>query len=1225
MKATFKLTVIFSLLLLLVHSCKDESSKVEDKVGLVLSAGIKTRAIDKEWHPGDCVGLTAFRCGTNVLLGQHNCRYTTSQGDGYFYADEQNTIYYPLDGSEIDLTGYYPYNGELREGFIYNVDVKSQLNRPAIDLMTFGRFVGASRNKANVEVTFKHRLTKLLFNFRLEDNTQELHIRKLEISGMKTTGSYNLMTEALTVDEESEQTLTVLVDDAKAAAIVLPREAGAGISFTITLENGTEYVVHLHDEQELKSGYKYVFNILLRGKETSPYIKGIIQDWEDGSTIDFDARAVSIEHDPGQSIGFSQGNVIKLYHENEEIGSYTYNGNRWVADYPLYWENIGDGSSEKLTIRALFTRTNALDDTQLPEYFLSEQEVTRFDILNFHFTLIPSQIKFILHSTGEPDETFSLEELSQATIRLPEYLMGYSMTNGVFTVDNSTGDIVVVNHIALIIPQQKDKTLAIINLNGHSYAVSTEEEIDFLAGKMYTIRVNMLKTQTIHFQLTYTDWEDGGETNTEAKIVIEQGTGTTTGFNDGDKVNLYHEQTELATYIYNAATKIWESAAPLYWENIGDGRSEKLTLKAMYTRTDALNDTQMPEVMLVEKEVTRFQPISLHFNLVPAKVVFELHSDGSFAEDELKNKTSIELHNYVGDYTLAYGTFTPGADATSVVKVQNFTALIVPQQSSDLLAVIMLNGNEYVVKKDGGINFEAGKAYTIKVKINKSGVGFLAMSYTDWVDAEGGVIEVGATPVNLDATAGTTTQFKEGEKVTLYHEQTELGIYTYQGSKWTIPAPLYWENIGNGVSEEVIIHAIYHRADALNTSQMPEVMLAETTAKRFQGVSLQFGLTPAKVIFKLKSESEPKDENQEFSLAELNTATIALPNYKTNYSLDYAQYVPKEGTGTITVHSDNAGTFTALLMPQTQTATIATITLLGNTYMVNKPEDITYNAGRTTTIEVNITKTKVASISASYTDWTDNDEDKENLTAIIPTKPGETEKFVAGSKLSLYYDNASSVKTKICDFKYNASNIWEPESSVYWENLAPLTKYNFYATSTLSNAPENSNQMDDVMYAEWHGADGLGVDRFGDINLNFAKKTTRIFVNLTSNDGSFTEDELGEAEITLPDYKIGAKYSGIKYEGFTGTGIVTASKIESKLTWVALIEPQSIDPNKVLINICIKGNNYQIKKTAITSFSIATTYTYTINLSKTGIDFSTNYTDWKEGPKEDPIEVSLGD
>lgn len=737
------------LLSIFVASCKDDATEYKpqpEKVQVTLSAGIKTRAVDATWVEGDCIGLSMFKTGTTTFLdNQHNHRYSTRAGDGVFNADGSNVVYYPLDGSLVDIRGYYPHRGDLGEDCLYSLDVADQSDLAAINFMTFDCYTGASRNNPNITVTFKHRLTKLIFNLRREDNSA-VTIKNVSVSGMNTKGSFCLLKEQLTIETDSKNNLEVPVKDNCAQAIVMPREAGEGIVFTITSDDNVEYIVKLDPEQELKAGFKYTFNVLLRGGETPAVIKGIIQDWTDGGSIDIGSRPVTIVPDPEASIGFVPTDKIKLYWENLEVMEYTYDGTQWIPESPVYWENIGDGISETVMLLAEYIRQDAMNNSQLPELFLAETSCQRFGAVSLNFKLVPAKIVFQLKSQGEPEEIFSETELEKATIELPDYLKGYKLENGVFTADGSKGNITVKNNMALVIEQTKVNDLAIITLNGNPYKISKPEGQVFLAGKVYTFKVNILKSGVERFSASFKDWTPHESDNNFTVFAVKT-PGETTMFEDNDKLTLYYgiesgTKVKLGDFVYNKVGEKWNTTPAVYWEDLD--RLDKYNFYAISTLKSAPeHSNQMDDVMYAEHTgISRFGAVELKFTKKTARIVVTLKStDNSFTPRELE-EAIITMPGYKIGAKYDGLACTSGTITGDIITLNYsgsepvlwWNALIEPQSvpANGVMFNIHIKGNDYPVNALKTVKaFDVAMEYTFKIDISKAWLDFTT-SYEPW-------------------------------------------------------------------------------------------------------------------------------------------------------------------------------------------------------------------------------------------------------------------------------------------------------------------------------------------------------------------------------------------------------------------------------------------------------------------------------------------------------------
>ncbi|MCC8036107.1 MAG: fimbrillin family protein, partial [Rikenellaceae bacterium] len=175
-----------------------------DLVPAVITAGIgsgTTRAHDAEWDDNDAIGLAMLMNG-ELINDAYNYHYVSSQQRGVFEPNSADmTVYFPADGSGVNFRGYYPYYSALDETMTVPIDVADQTTLPDIDFMSAELTPEYSKRDPVVRLSFYHRLTKLVF--KLSGENQEafgsLEDCTLTIDGMKTTGTFALLDEELTV------------------------------------------------------------------------------------------------------------------------------------------------------------------------------------------------------------------------------------------------------------------------------------------------------------------------------------------------------------------------------------------------------------------------------------------------------------------------------------------------------------------------------------------------------------------------------------------------------------------------------------------------------------------------------------------------------------------------------------------------------------------------------------------------------------------------------------------------------------------------------------------------------------------------------------------------------------------------------------------------------------------------------------------------------------------
>lgn len=163
-----KNTCFVMLAALMMAGCSNEvEEQVMDsrRVPLQINGDINmlmTRAADDHWDNDDAIGVYMVNGENNSIVGNvSNYRYTVVTGgqNGTFIpADENNTAYFPEDGTAVNVVAYYP-QGDVVENKL-SLDLANQDNQPKIDLMS-AKAENASKSSPTVNLGFKHRLTKL--------------------------------------------------------------------------------------------------------------------------------------------------------------------------------------------------------------------------------------------------------------------------------------------------------------------------------------------------------------------------------------------------------------------------------------------------------------------------------------------------------------------------------------------------------------------------------------------------------------------------------------------------------------------------------------------------------------------------------------------------------------------------------------------------------------------------------------------------------------------------------------------------------------------------------------------------------------------------------------------------------------------------------------------------------------------------------------------------------
>lgn len=242
-----------------------------------------TRSAGTQWTAGDAIGIYMFDTGgTAVTAGAENRRYVVSNiAQGAFAPAVDATIYFPVDGSGVDLIAYYPQKALLANS--YRVSVGSQTDLPAIDLMRAAKVAQKSKNTPDVAFNFAHRLFKLeLTSIKAGIGVDNLIGLTVQITGQYTEGAYDVVSDLLTADTSTSTniTLNTAADGSSAEAILLPAAAMAGRQLVFTV-GGDSFLWDIPATQMFNAGEKCMYTITINRTEIT--VTSSITDWTDGN------------------------------------------------------------------------------------------------------------------------------------------------------------------------------------------------------------------------------------------------------------------------------------------------------------------------------------------------------------------------------------------------------------------------------------------------------------------------------------------------------------------------------------------------------------------------------------------------------------------------------------------------------------------------------------------------------------------------------------------------------------------------------------------------------------------------------------------------------------------------------------------------------------------------------------------------------------------------------
>lgn len=263
----------------------------------------RTRASNDSWEADDRVGIYMVEhVDTDADLSAAlfaNVQYKTSEsGTSSELVAVDDAIIYPSNGDEVNFVAYYPYvkTTHTNNNHMYKVDVSSQSNLPAIDLL-YHNGVGTAynRNSTAVGLDFNHQLTKLLIQVipASDDVDVDLTDATVSLVGFPATADFDLASGVLSnpgAVATDENPIALALDAQQSSercalfeSILVPTEEKTFTRIIRFVIAGESYTYTLPSTAKLQPGCAYSYNFKFTGNRIV-LVQNTIVDW-DGGTV----------------------------------------------------------------------------------------------------------------------------------------------------------------------------------------------------------------------------------------------------------------------------------------------------------------------------------------------------------------------------------------------------------------------------------------------------------------------------------------------------------------------------------------------------------------------------------------------------------------------------------------------------------------------------------------------------------------------------------------------------------------------------------------------------------------------------------------------------------------------------------------------------------------------------------------------------------------------------
>lgn len=267
----------------------DDGSKEQKVTFRSVVKELKTRATDSQWADGDQVGVFMTKANEAVATTNSAVKYIAKEDGQLTPADENQSHFYPKDGSAVDFVAYYPYKDGLTNN-VYKVDVSDQTNQPAIDLLYSDNVKAATKETQKPVLVFTHKLSGVKLEVSKDGTIPSLDGLKVTIKGVKTTADFNLASGEFSA-QDGVKDVALKVDGNIATAILIPEQALADVKVAFEL-NGKTFEAS-YPQSELKSGSMHKNKVLISEKNGRIYVEfgnSAITDWEEVAGDDINVQ-----------------------------------------------------------------------------------------------------------------------------------------------------------------------------------------------------------------------------------------------------------------------------------------------------------------------------------------------------------------------------------------------------------------------------------------------------------------------------------------------------------------------------------------------------------------------------------------------------------------------------------------------------------------------------------------------------------------------------------------------------------------------------------------------------------------------------------------------------------------------------------------------------------------------------------------------------------------------
>lgn len=250
---------------MLVAACSEEDDLRQGIAGegITFTSSVMSRATDTSFEAKDAIGVSMYT-ESGFVENATNVQYTTEDKSGLFTSTNPMTWGAAGSAETVGFKGVYPYKaGAVVDGiYSFTLATGEEASLSDNDVM-YSSTTDVTVGAKNVELTFKHKLVKVVMQVYGQDRTP-LTGAKVKINNQQTSGTLDLADGTVTSTGDANATLNFASNSdvsGEYQTIVMPSAPTQGRVITITYNN-VDYPCPV-DMYAFDSGSKMIFSVTL--------------------------------------------------------------------------------------------------------------------------------------------------------------------------------------------------------------------------------------------------------------------------------------------------------------------------------------------------------------------------------------------------------------------------------------------------------------------------------------------------------------------------------------------------------------------------------------------------------------------------------------------------------------------------------------------------------------------------------------------------------------------------------------------------------------------------------------------------------------------------------------------------------------------------------------------------------------------------------------------------